>query len=82
MEIYENIENVPLGENYHLEIYYKLDNTNDNFRVQVFDNSTSTWENRLTLDSTSWTFLSYQLLDNELSGDGRDIEGLPARTNG
>ena len=73
LNIYENIEDVPSGENHYLEILYKLDNIKDNFRVQVW-NGTS-WENRSEiLDSTSWEFWSYKLLDNEFTGDGDDVQ--------
>ena len=73
LNIYENIENVPSGDNHYLEILYKLDNIKDNFRVQVW-NGTS-WENRgEILDSTSWEFWSYKLLDNEFTGDGDDVQ--------
>ncbi len=73
LNIYENIENVPSGENHYLEILYKLDSIKDNFRVQVW-NGTS-WENRgEILDSTSWEFWSYKLLDNEFTGDGDDVQ--------
>ncbi len=73
LSIYENIENVPSGDNHYLEILYKLNNIKDNFRVQVW-NGTS-WENRgKILDSTSWEFWSYKLLDNEFTGDGDDVQ--------
>jgi len=67
MEINENIDGIPSADTQTLQLRYKLANTNDNFRVQVYNGST--WENRgSALTSTSWTDWSYSLLDSEVIG--------------
>ncbi len=71
MEIYENIDNIPPGTNYTLQIRYKLDNANDNFRVMVKDNAGNWNYCGENLDnSTDWELWEYQLYDNELIADG------------
>jgi len=52
--------------NNYLEMRYMCDNTNDQFRVLVYDNSKATWNPRgENLNKTSWTFWSYRMEENE-----------------
>jgi len=65
MDIGFNIKDVSTGNNY-LEMRYRCDNSNDQFRVWVYDFSTSTWNPRgENLNRTSWTFWNYRLGENE-----------------
>jgi len=58
--------------NNYLEMRYRLDNFNDQFRVWVYDNSTGTWNPRgENLRKTSWTFWSYRLGENENDQTGQ-----------
>ena len=69
LEVYENVDNIPLAENYFLEIYYKLSNTFDKFHVEV-ENSQSpgTWVRAGDLTKDVWTLFSYQLHPDFLFG--------------
>ncbi|MDI6884252.1 MAG: hypothetical protein QMD00_03880, partial [Hadesarchaea archaeon] len=53
-----------------LQIRYQRTNTNDSFRLQVWQWGSSTWENRLTLDQTSWYQDNYTLLSGERADNG------------
>ncbi|MEM2878923.1 MAG: PGF-pre-PGF domain-containing protein, partial [Candidatus Hadarchaeales archaeon] len=69
LTIYENIDNVPLAENYFLEIYYKLSNTFDKFHVYVENaQSPGTWVYAGDLNKDVWTTFSYQLTSDLLFG--------------
>lgn len=74
LEIHENIDNLPSGTNYTLQIRYKLSNANDNFRVRVKD-SAGNWNYRGESlgNSTDWELWEYQLLDNEFIADGGGV---------
>lgn len=71
LEIHENIEDLPSGTNYTLQIRYKLSNANDKFRVMVKDSS-GNWNycGESLSSSTDWELWEYQLLDNEFIADG------------
>jgi len=80
MEIHENIDNIPSADTYTLQMRYELANTNDNFRVQVWDGST--WNTRgAVLSSTSWTDWSYTLLDNEVIGGKVQVRFVDDNSN-
>ena len=67
MEIRENIDGIPSAVTYTLQMRYKKQNTNDNFRIEVWNGSA--WNARGdNLTSTSWTDWSYVLLGSEVIG--------------
>ena len=74
LEIHENIDNLPSGTNYTLQIRYKLSNANDDFRVMVKDKA-GNWNYRGESlgSSTDWVLWEYQLLDNEFIADGGGV---------
>ncbi|MCJ7654335.1 MAG: hypothetical protein MUO97_03380, partial [Dehalococcoidia bacterium] len=65
MEIRENINGIPSADTQTLQMRYKLANTNDNFKVQVWNGTA--WSDRgAVLSSTSWENWSYVLLSSEV----------------
>ncbi|MEM2619379.1 MAG: PGF-pre-PGF domain-containing protein, partial [Candidatus Hadarchaeales archaeon] len=71
LEIYENIDNIPLAENYYLEIYYKLSNTFDKFHVYVENaQSPNTWVYAGDLYRDVWTTFSFQLTPDFMFAGG------------
>jgi hypothetical protein len=67
MEIRENISSIPSADTQTLQMRYKLANTNDNFKVQVWNGTA--WNDRGdVLSSTGWTDWSYVLLSSEVIG--------------
>jgi len=71
LEIHQNIDDLPSGTNYTLQIRYKLSNTNGNFRVMV-KYMEGNWNHRGESlgSSTDWELWEYQLLENEFITDG------------
>jgi hypothetical protein len=68
-----------------IQIRYRNDNNNDDFRLQVYDWINGTYENRLTLSSESWENLSYTLTSSENAENGdvrvRIIDLNPSATS-
>jgi hypothetical protein len=67
MDIHENIESIPSAVTYTLEMGYKRVNTNDSFKVQVWDGSAWNARGDNLTSYTSWADWSYTLQSNEVN---------------
>jgi hypothetical protein len=67
MDIRENIESIPSAVTYTLEMEYKRGNTNDSFKVQVWNGSAWNARGDNLTSYTSWADWSYTLQSSEVN---------------